>query len=108
VVGSSRNSTAGEATRLAATSSRRLTVELTLAVDGELPGQLACLHRSRDLPVGAATVASHALIDAHLAALRHRRLPSAAVDEMADGLIETYDQRVRDGLDQDSAGESVL
>ncbi len=52
-------------------------------------------------------MASHALIDAHLAALR-RRLPSAAVDELADGLIETYDQRLRDGLDADSAAATAV
>lgn len=53
-------------------------------------------------------MASHALIDAHLAALRRRRLPSAAVDELADGLTETYDQRLRDGLDPDSAATTTV
>jgi hypothetical protein len=53
-------------------------------------------------------MASHALIDAHLAALRARGLPMAAVDELADGLIETYDERLRDGLDHDSAATKAV
>ena len=35
-------------------------------------------------------MASHDLIEAYLAELR-RRLPADTVDELADGLIETYD-----------------
>jgi hypothetical protein len=53
-------------------------------------------------------MAGHALIDAHLAALRTYRLPTAAVDELADGLIETYDQRLRDGLDPNSAATAAV
>jgi hypothetical protein len=53
-------------------------------------------------------MASHALIDAHLATLRRRRLPSGAVDELADGLIETYDQRLQDGLDPDRAAATAV
>jgi len=53
-------------------------------------------------------MASHALIDAYLAALRGCRLPTVAVDELADGLIETYDQRLRDGLDPHSAAKEAV
>lgn len=53
-------------------------------------------------------MAGHALIDAHLAALRRRQLPSGAVDELADGLIETYEQRLRDGLDPDRAATTAV
>jgi hypothetical protein len=53
-------------------------------------------------------MAGHALIDAHLAALRRRRLPSGAVDELADGLTETYEQRLRDGLDPDRAATTAV
>jgi hypothetical protein len=53
-------------------------------------------------------MAGHALIDAHLAALRRRRLPSGAVDELADGLIETYDRRLQGGLDPDRAATEAV
>ena len=53
-------------------------------------------------------MAGHALIDAHVAALRRTHLPGAAVDELVDGLIETYERRLRDGLDQDSAATTAL
>jgi hypothetical protein len=53
-------------------------------------------------------MAGHALIDAHLVALRRRRLPNDAVDELADGLIETYGQRLQDGLDPDRAATTAV
>jgi hypothetical protein len=53
-------------------------------------------------------MASHALINAHVAALRSRRLPTAAIDELADGLTETYDQRLLDGLDPDNAATTAV
>jgi hypothetical protein len=53
-------------------------------------------------------MAGHALIDAHLAALRRRRLPGAAVDELADGLTETYERRLLDGFDPDSAATTAV
>jgi hypothetical protein len=47
-------------------------------------------------------VASHELIEEYLGELR-RRLPADAVDELADGLIETYDGQLAAGADPDTA-----
>jgi hypothetical protein len=43
-------------------------------------------------------VASHPLIEAHLSTLRGR-LPADAVDELADGLIETYHHHLAEDAD---------
>lgn len=47
-------------------------------------------------------MAGHVLIEAHLATLA-RRLPAGAVDELADGLAETYQHHLARGLDPDAA-----
>ncbi|MGH8826901.1 MAG: permease prefix domain 1-containing protein [Jiangellaceae bacterium] len=52
-------------------------------------------------------MAGHALIDAHVAALR-RRLPADAVDELADGLVETFDHHIRDGMGPDRAASAAI
>lgn len=53
-------------------------------------------------------MASHALIDEQLAALHRRGLPMATIDELADGLIQTYDQRLQDGLEPDRAATTAI
>jgi hypothetical protein len=52
-------------------------------------------------------MAGHALIDTHLATLA-RRLPAGAVDELADGLIETYQHHLARGLDQAAAAAAAV
>jgi len=52
-------------------------------------------------------VASHHLIDGYLAGLA-RRLPADAVDELADGLAETYLRHLSGGLDPDAAAGAAL
>ena len=47
-------------------------------------------------------MAHHHLIEDYLATLR-RRLPADAVDELADGLAETYQHHLWRGLDVDYA-----
>lgn len=52
-------------------------------------------------------MASHVLIDMHLVALG-RRLPADAVDELADGLTESYEHHLHDGLGVDHAAELAV
>ena len=52
-------------------------------------------------------MASHQLIDASLTALA-RRLPADAVDELADGLTETYQRHLSTGLDADAAAGAAI
>ena len=52
-------------------------------------------------------MAGHILIDIHLATLA-RRLPAGAVDELADGLTETYQHHLARGLDPDAAATAAI
>jgi hypothetical protein len=52
-------------------------------------------------------VAGHELITAHLAALA-RRLPADAVDELADGLVETWQQHLAAGLPPTRAAHAAV
>jgi hypothetical protein len=52
-------------------------------------------------------VAGHRLIDAAITALA-RRLPADAVDELADGLTETYQRHVALGLPPDAAARAAI
>jgi hypothetical protein len=52
-------------------------------------------------------MAGHHLIDAYLAALA-RRLPADAVDELADGLEETFGRHLSSGLDPDRAARAAI
>lgn len=52
-------------------------------------------------------MAGDALIERHLAALA-RQLPAAAVDELADGLVETYEHHLACGLDRVAAAEAAV
>lgn len=52
-------------------------------------------------------MAGHISIDTHLAVLADR-LPPAVVDELADGLIETWRTLVDSGLDPDAAAETAV
>ncbi|HEU5469485.1 MAG TPA: permease prefix domain 1-containing protein [Actinophytocola sp.] len=52
-------------------------------------------------------MAGHALIEAHLATLAGR-LPAGAVDELADGLTETYQHHLARGLDPNSAAAAAV
>ncbi|MDT5039404.1 MAG: hypothetical protein QOE51_389 [Actinoplanes sp.] len=52
-------------------------------------------------------MASHQLIDEHLARLS-RRLPDDAVDELADGLIETWRRHVAAGLMPAHAAQAAI
>jgi hypothetical protein len=52
-------------------------------------------------------MASHALIDAYLAELA-RRLPDSAVDELADGLTETWQHHLTTGLDPTAAAGAAI
>jgi hypothetical protein len=52
-------------------------------------------------------MAGHRLIDASITALA-RRLPAGAVDELADGLTETYQRHLSNGLDPDAAAGAAI
>ena len=52
-------------------------------------------------------MAGHHLIDGYLAGLAGR-LSADAVDELADGLIETFDRLVAAGLDEDAAARAAI
>jgi hypothetical protein len=52
-------------------------------------------------------VAGHALIERHLAELA-RRLPTPVVDELADGLTETYHRQLARGLDPAAAADAAI
>lgn len=52
-------------------------------------------------------MAGHRLIDAAVAALA-RQLPADAVDELADGLTETYLRHLADGLQPDAAATAAV
>jgi hypothetical protein len=52
-------------------------------------------------------MASHQLIDAYLAGLA-RQLPADTVDELADGLIETWHHHLGDGLTADRAAQAAI
>jgi hypothetical protein len=52
-------------------------------------------------------VAGHHLIDAYLAAAA-RQLPAEAVDELTDGLAETYRAQRSGGLDPDAAAAAAI
>lgn len=52
-------------------------------------------------------MASHTLIDAHIAELA-RQLPAEAVDELADGLTETYKQQLARGLPPTAAADAAI
>lgn len=52
-------------------------------------------------------MASHDLIEAYLTDLR-RRLPADTVDELADGLVETYQREVATGADRDAAAVRAI
>ena len=52
-------------------------------------------------------MAGHQLIDDHLAVLAHR-LPADAVDELADGLMETWQHRCDAGLPPDQAAHAAV
>jgi hypothetical protein len=52
-------------------------------------------------------MAGHHLIEAHVAELR-RRLPADVVDELADGLMETYERHLASGHPPSSAATRAL
>jgi hypothetical protein len=52
-------------------------------------------------------MAGHTLIDAHLAELA-RQLPASAVEELADGLTETYQHHLGRGLDPTTAATTAI
>jgi len=52
-------------------------------------------------------VAGHALIDAYRAELG-RRLPADAIDELIDGLVETYEQHLAHGLEPAGAATAAI
>ena len=52
-------------------------------------------------------MAGHVLIDAHLVELR-RRLPANRFDELADGLAETYEHHLREGLNPATAASKAI
>jgi hypothetical protein len=52
-------------------------------------------------------VASHPLIDDYLTHLAGR-LPADMIEELADGLTETFDRRRRTGLDRDAAARAAI
>jgi hypothetical protein len=52
-------------------------------------------------------VAGHPLIEAHLSALG-RRLPAGLVDELADGLWETWQRHLDDGVPPEKAAEAAV
>lgn len=52
-------------------------------------------------------MASHQLIDAYLADLA-RRLPADTVDELADGLLETWHHHLGDGLSAERAARAAI
>ncbi|MFI6677410.1 hypothetical protein [Kribbella sp. NPDC050470] len=52
-------------------------------------------------------MAGHVLIDSYLAELRPH-VPSSAWDELADGLLETYEHNLAAGLEQDAAATGAL
>ncbi len=52
-------------------------------------------------------MAGHRLIDAAVTALA-RQLPAEAVDELADGLTETYERHLAGGLDPDAAATAAV
>lgn len=52
-------------------------------------------------------MADHVLIEQHLAQLG-RRLPSEAVDELADGLAATYEHHVASGMDPQTAAATAI
>jgi hypothetical protein len=52
-------------------------------------------------------VAGHQLIDASVLAMA-RRLPADAVDELADGLTETYERHLSRGLHPDAAADAAI
>ena len=52
-------------------------------------------------------MASHQLIDTYLAALA-QRLPADTVDELADGLIETWQHHLSRGLTSERAAQSAI
>jgi hypothetical protein len=52
-------------------------------------------------------MAGHHLIAAYLDDLR-RRLPADAVDELADGLLETFEHRLATGVDTDTAARQAI
>jgi hypothetical protein len=52
-------------------------------------------------------MASHTLINAHLAELA-RRLPAPVVDELADGLTETYEHHLARGLHPTAAAAAAI
>jgi len=52
-------------------------------------------------------MASHQLIDAYLAGLT-RRLPAGTVDELADGLLETWHHHLDNGLPAERAAQAAI
>lgn len=52
-------------------------------------------------------MASHPLIDSHLAALADH-LPAGVVDELADGLLETWDRQMSAGHSEDAAARMAI
>jgi hypothetical protein len=52
-------------------------------------------------------MAGHHLIDEHLATLA-RHLPAGAVDELADGLLETWQRHLDAGLAPDEAAQAAI
>jgi hypothetical protein len=52
-------------------------------------------------------MASHVLIDAYVAGLA-ARLPAGTVDELADGLIETWQRHLANGLTPDRAARAAI
>jgi len=52
-------------------------------------------------------MAGHILIDAQLGELR-RRLPGTVYDEVADGLLETYERNLHAGQDPDTAASDAV
>jgi hypothetical protein len=53
-------------------------------------------------------MASHLLIDTYLADLARHRLPAAAIEELADGLTETFRYKVHSGLSVDEAASAAI
>ena len=89
---------------------RRRTYRLTAgrpAAAARRPQQLARVRRRDHHPAGDQAMASHQLIDAHLAVLA-RRLPADAVEELADGLTETWQHHLAAGLPPTDAARAAI
>src|SRR6266508_2975648 len=69
--------------------------------------QLARVRPRGHHPAGTRPMADHALITSHLAVLADR-LPAEAVNELADGLEETFQHHLRRGLSRADAAAAAV